>query len=185
MSNLKKQTGARHLPIGIVLFLLLVAMPIAEVATFIEVGGRIGLWLTILCVIFTAALGTLIIRLQGIGLIQRVQAQFNAGALPAFEIFSGVCLLVAGALLLTPGFITDGIGFLLLWPTARRMAFGYASKHVNVANAKFQSGGTARGPDARGPNPEPPADTIIDVDYVEIEEPADMPPPGRGWDRKR
>lgn len=179
----KKQTGARHLSAGIVLFLLLVAMPIAEVATFIEVGGRIGLWPTILCVISTAALGTFIIRLQGIGLIQRVQTQINQGALPAFEIFSGVCLLVAGALLLTPGFITDGLGFLLLWPTARKAVFAYASRHIKVANAAAREGRPQANSGSRGP--EPPTEDIIDVDYVEIDEPDDMPPPGRGWGGKR
>ena len=92
---------------GLILFLLLVAMPIAEVATFIEVGGQIGLWPTIALVITTAAIGTAIIRWQGVGLIAAVQRQMAEGKMPAFEIFSGVCLLVGGALLLTPGFITD------------------------------------------------------------------------------
>ena len=151
-------------------------MPIAEVATFIEVGGRIGLWPTILCVMATAAIGTFIIRLQGIGLIQRVQQQMGQGALPAFELFSGVCLLVAGALLLTPGFITDGLGFLLLWPPARKVVFAHASKHVKVAGANAS---------AHPRSPEPPAEDIIDVEFEEIDEKEDMPPPGRGWGRRK
>lgn len=174
MLDVKKQTGGRSLSPGILLFLLLVAMPIAEVATFIQVGGWIGLWPTILCVIATAMIGTVIIRHQGIGLLQRVQSQMGQGVLPAFELFSGVCLLIAGALLLTPGFITDGLGFLLLSPPARKGIFAYASRHVRHVRSVKPDG-------ARGP--EPPPDDIIDVDFEEI--PEDMPPPGRGWGKPK
>ena len=95
-------------------FLLLIAFiatPIIEIAVFIEVGGRIGLWSTIGIVILTAVIGTAMLRQQGISVLFRIQENLNANRMPVRELFDGVCLVAAGALLLTPGFVTDAIGF--------------------------------------------------------------------------
>ena len=93
-------------------FLLLIAFiatPIIEIAVFIEVGGRIGLWSTIGIVILTAVIGTAMLRQQGISVLFRIQENLNANRMPLRELFDGVCLVAAGALLLTPGFVTDHI----------------------------------------------------------------------------
>lgn len=164
---------------GLILFLLLVAMPIAEVATFIEVGGQIGLWPTIALVITTAAIGTAIIRWQGVGLIAAVQRQMAEGKMPAFEIFSGVCLLVGGALLLTPGFITDTLGFLLLWPGLRRIVFNRVEKRIELRG--MNAGGVHFGNREQPRRPTPAEEDIIDADFTEVDESKDMPPPGKGW----
>ena len=157
---------------GFILFILLVAVPIVEVATFISVGGWLGLWPTIGLVILTAAIGSWIIRLQGLGLLQTVQRQMADGQLPVFEVFSGVCLLVAGALLLTPGFVTDSLGFLLLWPALRRIVY---ERFRHRIDAQGQSFGTPR---AR-------RDDVIDGEYEEIDPPDDLPPSRGSWDRPR
>lgn len=101
------------------LFLLLVGLPILEVYTFIQVGEAIDVWPTIGLVLLTALVGTALIRWQGMTVLRRAQEALGRGEAPLREVFDGVCLLVAGALLLTPGFITDAMGFALVLPPFR------------------------------------------------------------------
>ncbi|MBN4046588.1 FxsA family protein [bacterium AH-315-P15] len=136
---------------GLILFLLFLATPLIEIAVFIEVGGAIGLWPTIAIVILTAALGAALWRAQGLAVWARAQASLNRGELPVREVTDGAFLLVAGALLLTPGFVTDAIGFLLFVPPFRRwlagIVFRYLSKriHVHVVNDPGGGGPTIDG----------------------------------------
>ena len=112
---------------GLVLLLVMVGVPIVEIAVFIEVGGRLGLWPTLATVILTAMAGTALLRQQGLATLQRVHESLEANRFPMAEVFDGLCLLVAGALLLTPGFVTDAAGLLLFVPAVRgalRRAFG-------------------------------------------------------------
>lgn len=106
-------------PIAMVFFLL-VSVPLFEIYLLISMGRVIGAGATILIVIVTAVLGAWLLRLQGLGTLARVQAASQAGQLPAVELVEGLILLVAGALLLTPGFFTDVFGFLSLVPAIRR-----------------------------------------------------------------
>ena len=107
-------------------FLFLIAfitVPVVEIAVFIQVGERIGLWPTIAIVILSAIMGTAMLRQQGLSVLFRIQENLAANRIPVQELFDGVCLVIAGALLLTPGFVTDSIGFLLfIAPLRRRMA---------------------------------------------------------------
>ncbi|MEO0367609.1 MAG: FxsA family protein [Pseudomonadota bacterium] len=102
-----------------ILLILFIALPVLEIAVLLKVGGSIGGFNTIAFVIFTAIVGAYLVRQQGVSTIARVQAETNAGRLPAKEMAEGVLLLIAGAVLLTPGFITDAIGFSLLVPAVR------------------------------------------------------------------
>ena len=86
----------------------------------IEVGGIIGAWPTIGLVVLTAVVGVALIRAQGFATLMRGVARLNAGELPATELVEGVMLALAGALMLTPGFVTDATGFVLLTPSLRR-----------------------------------------------------------------
>ena len=104
---------------GVVLLLAMIGVPILEIAVFIEVGGRIGLWSTIAIVIFTAVIGTALLRYQGLATLFRASEALQTGQFPMTEVFDGLCLVIAGALLLTPGFFTDGVGFLLFVPPVR------------------------------------------------------------------
>lgn len=102
----------------IVLFLF-IAVPLIEIGVFIEVGGRLGLWPTLAIIIATAVAGTALLRWQGLSTLARAQKALQRGELPVAEVFDGACLLLAGALLLTPGFVTDGLGGLLFLPPFR------------------------------------------------------------------
>jgi len=103
---------------GLIL-LAFILVPIAEIAVFIEAGRIIGLGWTLAVVIATAVAGTWLLRQQGLRVLAQTQARLNRGELPVGEMFTGVCLLVAGALLLTPGFLTDSLGLLLFVPPVR------------------------------------------------------------------
>jgi len=106
-------------PVGI-LFLLFLAVPAVEIYFLIKVGHVIGAIPTIALVVFTAMLGAMLLRIQGWMMLQRTRLSLAQGRLPATEMLEGVLLVFSGALLLTPGFITDTIGFLLLVPPIRR-----------------------------------------------------------------
>ena len=102
------------------LFLLFIAVPLVEIYLLLEVGGIIGAVPTIGLVVLTAAAGAALVRAQGFSTIMQVRRSLEAGEVPAVAIIEGICLLVAGALLLTPGFLTDAIGFGCLIPPLRR-----------------------------------------------------------------
>ena len=108
------------------ILLALAGVPLAEIAVFIEVGGWIGLWPTLAVILLTAAAGTWLIRAQGVGVLMRARRTIAGGGAPLREAFDGACLIAAGALLLTPGFLTDAAGFLLLAPPFRDLAAGWA-----------------------------------------------------------
>ncbi len=103
-----------------ILVLLFVLVPLLELYFLIEVGSTVGVGTTILLVIFTAVLGSVFVRKQGFSTLNRVQTQLSHGRMPAREMVEGLVLLIAGVLLLTPGFFTDVIGFMLLIPPLRR-----------------------------------------------------------------
>ncbi|MFC6441503.1 FxsA family protein [Bowmanella sp. JS7-9] len=102
------------------LFFLFVLMPIAEISLLLNVGERIGGWNTVALVILTAAAGAYLVRQQGIETFFTAQQKMQQGQLPGQEMAEGLLLVVAGVLLVTPGFITDGIGFLLAFPLSRK-----------------------------------------------------------------
>ncbi len=99
--------------------LALIGVPLIEIAVFIRVGDWIGLWPTLAVVVLTAFAGAALIRAQGLGLAMQARRRIAEGGAPLPELFGGLCLLVAGAFLLTPGFVTDAAGFLLLFPPFR------------------------------------------------------------------
>lgn len=135
-------------PILLILFIL---APIAEIYVLIKVGGLIGALPTVGVVIGTAILGAALLRIQGIGTLRRLQAETAAGGLPAVTLVEGACLLVAGVLLLTPGFITDAIGFCCLIPPLRRALATALVARIQtgiVANIRASNvRGGANGPD--------------------------------------
>jgi len=103
-----------------ILFLLFLAVPLIEIYVLIQVGGWIGAIPTVFMVVFTAVFGALLLRHQGLSTLTRVRSSMERGEIPAIEMFEGVFLLIGGALLLTPGFVTDAFGFLCLITPIRR-----------------------------------------------------------------
>ena len=102
-----------------ILFFLFLIIPLIEIAILIEIGKVFGAAYTIALVIGTAALGAALFRQQGLSTLAKVQLSMQQGNLPATELIEGLMLLIAGALLLTPGFFTDVFGFLVLIPALR------------------------------------------------------------------
>lgn len=111
----------------LVLFLLLfVAAPLVELYLLIEVGTVIGAIPTIALTVFTAVLGGMLVRLQGVSVLLRVRELTERGEIPAIEMLEGAVLLLAGLALLLPGFITDALGFvLLITPVRRALILGW------------------------------------------------------------
>jgi len=121
------------------LFLVVLIIPFAEIYLLIQVGAIIGAFPTILLVVFTAVLGAWLLKQQGFATFQRFQESLAQGVIPAYEMVEGPIILVGGALLLTPGFITDIIGFACLIPQLRRKIAQYVIEHYLVqAGAHFQ-----------------------------------------------
>lgn len=114
------------------LFFAFLAIPLIEIALFIQVGGLIGLWLTLAIVIVTAFLGTVLVRSQGSLALQGIKQSFENLNDPTEPLAHGAMILFSGALLLTPGFFTDAIGFALLIPAVRSYVFKEISKRVHV-----------------------------------------------------
>lgn len=121
------------------LFLVVLIIPFAEIYLLIEVGGIIGPFPTIFLVVFTAVLGAWLLKQQGFATFQRFQESLAQGVIPAYEMIEGPIILVGGALLLTPGFITDIIGFACLIPQLRRKIAQFVIEHYLVqAGAHFR-----------------------------------------------
>ncbi len=133
------------------LFLILfITIPLVEIAIIIKIGSIIGAGYTIALVIGTAFLGVSLLRIQGISTLAKVQANISRGQLPATELIEGLILLISGALLLTPGFFTDTIGFLMLVPTLRqRLAetvfVNFMKNRINIRQKQTRNGNIIEG----------------------------------------
>ena len=138
-----------------------IGIPLIEIAVFIKVGGIVGLGPTLVIVVLTAIVGTALLRRQGLATLNQARQQMDQGALPLAQIFDAICLLVAGAFLLTPGFVTDGMGALLLFPALRGMLRRFAASRVQVSGLHGATSGRG-GFSGR--------DDIIDAEYADITE---------------
>lgn len=114
------------------LFFLFALIPVIELAILIKVGSSIGVGYTILLVLGTAMVGAYLVRLEGLNIMLRFQKNMSEGIFPTEEIFDGAMILVSGALLLTPGLVTDLTGFLLVFPPSRKIIKGYVKKFVQA-----------------------------------------------------
>lgn len=103
-----------------ILLLIVLIVPFAEIYLLLEVGSIIGAFPTIVLVVFTAVLGSFLLRQQGFATFRRFQESLAKGEMPAYEMIEGPLILLGGALLLTPGFITDIMGFACLIPSLRK-----------------------------------------------------------------
>lgn len=168
---------------ALLLLLAFIVVPLVEIAVFIQVGGAIGTWPTVALVILTAIAGTWLIRLQGLSTLARAEASLQQQNLPVRELFDGVCLLLAGALLLTPGFVTDTLGFALLLPPVRLLAGSWLLQLIKARGGfHFHVGGTGRSPQD---------DSVIDGEFRDVTDddapdkdpPSSLPPSGGGWSR--
>ncbi|GAA6136561.1 membrane protein FxsA [Arenicella sp. 4NH20-0111] len=119
----------------LLLLALFIGVPIIELSLLFKVGAAIGGLKTVLFVIFTAVLGAYLVKQQGMATYMKFQQEANSGRLPAQQMLEGIALLFAGAVLLTPGFITDAIGFVLLVPSFRQAIIA-----TLIRNGRFVGG---------------------------------------------
>lgn len=147
-----------------ILLLAFIFVPVIEIALLIKIGTAIGVGTTILVVIFTAILGAYLVRQQGFATLTAVQQEMNAGRVPAMQMAEGIALLFAGAVLLTPGFVTDAIGFALLTPPLRRAAIAWFAQQgmFRVHTAHTES----RPQDINNP-PDRDQSSVIEGEYSE------------------
>ncbi len=117
------------------LLLLFILIPLLEIWLFILLGGFIGVYPTLLIILLTAILGTFLVKTQGINVLKEIQIKINELENPTEPIAHGAMILFAGALLLTPGFFTDTVGFLLLLPNVRKTAFFWLKNRLNLIMA--------------------------------------------------
>lgn len=139
------------------LFLLFLIVPLIEIALFIQVGGLIGLLPTLLIVILTAILGTVLVRGQGFAVLNQLRGTLQNLQDPTEPLAHGAMILFSGALLLTPGFFTDAVGFALLVPGIRHRIFRAIRSQINVQSFASEA-----------PQNESAQSTIIDAEYEDL-----------------
>lgn len=145
------------------LFLAFLAVPLVEIALFVQVGGAIGLFPTLAIVILTAILGTWLVRAQGFAALANLRQSFLQLSDPTEPLAHGAMILFSGALLLTPGFFTDAVGFALLMPPVRSWIINAVRSRVKVHN--FHTSGTGNSMHFRaGTGP----DDVIDGEFEDL-----------------
>ncbi len=138
--------------------LLFIIIPVVELYVIIAVGEEIGAFWTVILVLLTAVIGVNLLRIQGMSTLMRAQRNMAQGAMPAMEMMEGLALAVGGVLLITPGFITDSIGFLCLIPASRQAIIRYiiarATVHTGFSgqSAQWQSGQSRQKPGPGSPD---------------------------------
>ena len=121
------------------LLIIFIAVPLIEIGLFIQVGDKIGLWPTLLIVLITAITGTWLVRSQGAQTLVNLQGSFQNMKDPTEPLAHGALILFAGALLLTPGFFTDSVGFLLLFPPFRIFVMQSIRSKLKTSNINFKT----------------------------------------------
>lgn len=123
------------------LLLLFTCVPLLELIVLIQLGRRIGLWPTVFIVVITGFVGVFLARAQGFAILFRIREDLEEGRIPADELINGLCVLIGGAMLLTPGLITDAMGFSLILPITRKAIKGfiriYIRKMIEKGNIKI------------------------------------------------
>ena len=131
----------------VVLLLALLCVPLLELYVIIQVADGVGTGQTILLLIAVSVLGAWMVRRSGLGVLNQIRARLSRGELPAGELVDGLLILIAGALMLTPGFLTDAVGLLLLFPPSRLAVRLLLMRHFTK---KITVGGWSAGPGGRG-----------------------------------
>jgi len=160
------------------LFLLFVAVPIIEIALFIQVGGAIGLLPTLSIVVLTAVVGTWLMRAQGVAALQKLQSSLQTGQNPADPIANGAFILVAGILLLTPGFFTDSLGIALLIPRLRQAIIKMIAARIASGATVFTASSHGNGGFKTG---YPASKTVVDADFEVVGDNKNTKPGDSGW----
>jgi UPF0716 protein FxsA len=119
--------------------IILLGLPLLEIATFVVVGSEIGVLWTIALVVLSSIAGSILLRVQGFGALARIRRELDAGRDPGRELAHGAMIMLAGILLLIPGFVTDILGLLLFVPPIRELAWRFLKRRMVVVSS-FGSG---------------------------------------------
>ena len=159
------------------------AVPLIEIALFIQVGGLIGLWPTLLIVVLTAVAGTALVRSQGSRALSDLQRSFSDLSDPSEALAHGAMILVSGALLLTPGFFTDAVGFAFLVPSVRLWVMRQARARMKVRTFTMgkQPSGPGAYPSAHPNQRRAPRDQVIDGEFEDLSSSKPPTHPPSGW----
>ena len=111
-------------------FLFFIGIPLVEVILFITIGKYIGLWNTIFIIILTGVIGAVLVKSQGISILNKALEEIKLNKMPILSIFEGIAIFIAGAFLLTPGFLTDTVGCILLVPKTRNLIIAYVTSYL-------------------------------------------------------
>ncbi len=133
------------MPFSIIPFMLL-AIPLLEIAVFVVVGGEIGVLATMGLIFATAVAGTFLLRSQGFGVARRIRATMEQGQIPGRDLVHGMMIMVAGVLLLTPGFVTDTLGFLLFVPQFRDAGWRFLRSRITIITPGGETRSRSRDP---------------------------------------
>jgi UPF0716 protein FxsA len=166
------------------LLLAFIAVPLIEIGLFIQIGGLIGLWPTLAIVLLTAIAGTALVRSQGLQVLGQIQGSLERLDNPTEPMAHGAMILLSGALLLTPGFFTDAVGFALLVPGIRQNVFNFLRSRVRVQSFRM---GDSSFPSTDPPQGERTRPDVIDGEFHEIDPDSIPPRPGSrpsGWTRQ-
>ena len=135
---------------GPLLFALFAVLPLVEIAMFVVVGGAIGLWWTLAAVVGMGIVGGLVLRLQGLALLQEIRGTMGQGILPGRAIANAMMVAIAGVLLIIPGFFSDIVALLLLLPPVREGIYALLRSRMRVmATTSAAYGRTAPDGDPR------------------------------------
>ncbi len=145
-------------------FAIFALIALAEMATFFWVESQIGLLWALSLAVLTALLGSYLVRRAGVSVIGRFWEKVNQGQIPGRELSDGAAILVAGAFLISPGFITDTLGFLLLIPGVRRFIYSRVTRRFTSRMNVFVSSQTIDTEVTSGWEPE---GEIIDVEEID------------------
>ncbi len=157
----------------LVLFLVFLVTPIVELVVIVRVAGSAGVLNTIGLLILVSMVGAWLVRREGLGILRRAQGEMAEGRMPGRELVDGLLVLFAGALMLTPGFVTDAIGLLLLFPPSRMVIRGIATRRLVRSSPgggirwQFGGGGTHERWRQDGPADGPLGGGILDADSWE------------------
>ena len=145
------------------LLILFILVPVAELYLFITLGDQLGLGNTLAIIFVTAILGAALTKSQGRRAMLKFQQATNEGRMPAREAMDGLMILLAGAVLITPGFLTDAVGFLLLVPPVRTVVAGYLGKRLKEKIQIVTPGMPPQSPQEQVPQSKLDDGNVIDV----------------------
>lgn len=160
-------------------------LPLVEIAGFAYVGDQVGALNTVLLVILAAVVGILLLKRQGLGTLKRAQERMDRGEPPLREAFDGLCIALAGVLLVIPGFVTDILALLVLLPPVRGLLYGRIARAVKsgLVQGEMRAGGTTVW--RSGGRPPYGDTTVIDGDFREVPQTDPdqdtLPPPDSRW----